>query len=67
MEITEQHEMLMMTGRIIVPISDDNREFMVVIKPQQLLLFYFSEFTSKKNVNTPFHKAFALVSRSGPA
>lgn len=38
-EIREQHEMLMMTGRIIVPISDDNREFIAVIKPQQLLLF----------------------------
>lgn len=31
--------MLMTTVRIIVPVSDDNREFIAVIKPQQLLLF----------------------------
>lgn len=59
--------MLITTVRIIVPISDDNREFLAVIKPQQLLLFGLELFFSKKNVNSPFHKAFALMSRSGPA
>lgn len=34
-EIREQHEKLMTTVRIIVPMSDDNPEFVAVIKPQQ--------------------------------